>query len=241
MKTKWTILIVAGAILMLLGSQVLAQPWGGGRGRGQWAARGQGLQPRGARVGTGAWCPLGVGPLGINRLFAPRLGLTDDQIQKIRAIVDKAQSEVKASIHEVLTEEQVRQFEQMRERAAQPGAWMRGPGLQNRPNGRGGGRFQQGMGWGDQAGLRGRRFQDQPFGRSRRMGQGQRFQRGAGQPGAVAVPPADANGPGPDSPQFRNRNVPPIEQMFDRADADHDGTLTKEELRAFRESARPGR
>jgi hypothetical protein len=209
MKTKWTILVVAGVVLMLLSGQVLAQPRGGGAGRGRGMARGQGMGPRAAQSGSGAWCPLGADqpgqgawcPLGLGRLgtsgrLARRLGLTDDQAQKIRVVLDKARSEAMASIKEVLTEEQAGQFEQMRPR--------------------------------------GQRLSGQSAAGGRGVGQGQRFQGGTNRPDAGAVPPAGGRNANPG--QLRNRNAPSIEQIFDRADADQDGALTREELRAFRET-----
>jgi hypothetical protein len=146
-------------------------------------------------AGQGAWCPLGWGRLGLNRL-----GLSDDQVQKIRGILDKARSEALASIQEVLTEEQARQFEQMRSGTAQPGRGIGCPALQGGPGEPVGPRFQQGMGQGPQMRHRGRRL----------------------------------------SARQENLDVPRIEQMFDRADANQDGALTKDEFRAFREKTGQG-
>ncbi|MEN6425631.1 MAG: EF-hand domain-containing protein [Phycisphaerales bacterium] len=254
MKTKWTILVVAGATLLFLSSQVLAQPWGGGAGRGRGTARGQGMGPRGAQSGLGAWCPLGAGqpgqgawcPLGLGRLgtsgrLARRLGLTDDQVQKIRAVLDKARSETMASIKEVLTEEQARQFERMCDGFVQPGGRggrMRGPAPQDGSDERVGRRFQPGMGQGAQMRPRGQRLSGQPAAGDRGAGRGQRFQGRTNRPDAGAVPPAGGRDTNPG--QWRNRNAPGIEQMFDRADTDQDGMLTKEELRAFREKMGQG-
>jgi len=80
MKTGWKSLIVVGAVLTLVGSQVMAQPWGGGPGRGRGFGPGQGrgmgwmadrpgpmrqgIGPGGPQGGPGAWCPLGAGPRG---------------------------------------------------------------------------------------------------------------------------------------------------------------------------------
>lgn len=241
MKTKRTTLIVAGAILMLLSGQVLAQPWGAGAGRGRGMARGQGWGRGGAQRGPGACCPLGAGPagqgawcpLGLGRLGLNRLGLTDDQVQKIRGILDKARSEALASIKEVLTEEQARQFEQMRSGAAQPGRGIGGPALQGGPGGPVGPRFQQGMGQGGQMRPRGQRLSGQPAGEGRGTGRGQRSQRGMNRPETVPMPPADQGNPVPG--QVRDRNLPLIERMFDRADTDQNGALTREEIRAFHE------
>ncbi len=48
----------------------------------------------------------------------------------------------------------------------------------------------------------------------------------------------DGQDASPAQPQLRR--VPPIEQMFDQADADGDGALTREEIRAFHENMGPG-
>lgn len=230
MNVKWTSLIVVGTTLIVLSSQVMAQPWGGG-GRGLGFGRGQGLGrmpqgpgpmrqgmgPGGPQGGRGMWCPLGADPrgrevwssqglgqFGLNGQFAGRLGLTDDQVQKIRNIVDKARSRTLAAIKEVLTEEQTRQLEQMRERTGQVGQGRRGPALQG----------------------------------ASRVGRGTRPQRGMNRSGAAVEPPAGGQGVNPG--RSWNRGVPPIEQMFDDADANKDGALTKEEIRMFRERTGPG-
>ena len=230
MNAKWTSLIVVGTTLIVLSSQVMAQPWGGG-GRGPGFGRGQGLGrmaqgpglmrqgmgPGGPQDGRGTWCPLGADPrgrgvwssqglgqFGLNGQFARRLSLTDDQVQKIRNIVDKARSRTLAAIKEVLTEEQTRQLEQMRDRAGQVGQGRRGPALQDPPG----------------------------------VGRGMRPQRGMNRLGAAVEPPAGGQGVNPG--RSWNRGVPPIEQMFDDADANKDGALTKEEIRMFHERMGPG-
>ncbi len=264
MKTKRTSLIVAGMILAVMSSQVMAQPWGGGPGRRQGFGRGQGMgmgsygpgfmrqgmgpggrqagsgvwRPLGAgQVGQGAWCPLGLRQFGLNGQFGCRLGLTDDQVREIGGILEKARSKTMAAIKEVLTEEQSRQLEQIWERAAQSGRRMRGPAFQDGSAGR---RFQQGAGQGPM-GPRGQRPLGQPFAGGRGAGQGPRLQRGMNPPDVAAEPPAGA--PDANPGQLWNRGMPPIEQMFDRADTNKDGALTREELRAFRGAlgAGPGR
>jgi hypothetical protein len=121
-------------------------------------------------------------------MLARRLGLTDEQVGKIRDILDKARSKTMASIREVLTDEQARQLDQMRPDVMQTGRGARGPTMQ-----------------GDRVG---------PAGRG--------FQRGAGR---LANPRPRANPAGPG-----------IEQMFDKADTDGNGALTREEVRAFRQT-----
>jgi len=260
MNAKWTLLIVVGTTLIVLSSQVMAQPWGGG-GRGPGFGRGQGLGrmaqgpglmrqgmgPGGPQDGRGTWCPLGADPrgrgvwssqglgqFGLNGQFARRLGLTDDQVQKIRNIVDKSRSRTMAAIKEVLTEEQTRQLEQMRARAGQVGQGRRGPALQDAPRvgqGRRGPALQDAPRVGQ--GRRGPALQDAP-----QVGRGTRPQRGMNRSGAAVEPPAGEQRMNPG--RSWNRGVPPIEQMFDDADANKDGALTKEEIKLFRERMGPG-
>ena len=256
MNTKWTTWIVAGTVLSVLSSQVLAQPWQGGAGRrrgpdreqgmgmGTMADRPgpmrQGMGPGGPQGGPGTWGPFGAGQrgrtgwsprgwgqVGLAGPFARRLGLTDDQVQKIRDILDKSRSKTMASIKEVLTEEQVRQLEQMRERAAQPSPRMRGPASQDGP----GTPFQRGQGQGAQMGPRGQGPSGPPSFGGRGPGRGVRPQRGMNQSDAAVQPPAGGRGVGP-APSW-NRGESPIEQRFDEADTNKDGALTREEIRAF--------
>jgi len=147
-------------------------------------------------------------------LFGPqianRLGLTDDQAQKIRDILDKTRSRMIAAIKEVLTEEQAGQFDRMCANAGQFARAGRGPGTQSGLRGQGGRRFQQDLD------------------RGARMGRGPRGNQG---PGATMAPPAGRQG---------NRLAPPIEDRFNEMDANHDGALTREEIRAYREKMVPG-
>jgi hypothetical protein len=166
---------------------------------------------------------------GFGGRYARRLGLTDEQTQKIRSIVDEARSRTFTAIKEVLTEEQARQFEQMCPRASQLGRPGRGPAMRDDFAAPGYGRgFRQGRGRGARMNADGWR----PLGRGRgaRWGDQPAFQddqrRGAG--------------PSPAAPQG-NRPLPLLEQRFDEADANHDGALTRDEIRAFHSSVAPGR
>ena len=58
-------------------------------------------------------------------------------------------------------------------------------------------------------------------------------------PGAPGQPPA--GGPGAGAGRSWDRGIPPLEQMFDKADANQDGALTKEEIQAFHEARRGNR
>ncbi len=239
MNVRWKSIIVTGAVLAFFASDVMAQGWGGGPGRG-WGGRGgrgAGFQARGQRPmgpgGPGAWCPLGLGPGGSGRLFPRRLGLTDEQMGKIRGIVEEQRSETLASIKEVLTEEQVKQLDQMQERAGQAGRRMMRPGARNRFNGAMDGRWQRG------AGRRGRMRPGQPFQGGPGAGWGSQRQGGPGGPAVPGQPPA--GGPAAGAGRRPGRGIPPIEQMFDEADADQNGALTKEEIRAFHEARRGSR
>jgi len=246
MNTKWTTWIFAGMVLSVLSSQVVAQPWQGGAGRRRGPDREQGMgmgamadRPGPMRQGMGpggrtGWSPRGWGQVGLAGPFARRLGLTDDQVQKIRDILDKSRSKTMASIKEVLTEEQVKQLEQMRERAARPGPRMRGPASQDGP----GTPFQRGQGRGAQMGPRGQGPSGPPFFGGRGTGRGMGPQRGRNQSDAAVQPPAGGRGAGP-APSW-NRGESPIEQRFDEADTNKDGALTREEIRAFHRTTGAG-
>jgi len=102
MKTGRKSLMVVGAVVALLSSQVMAQPWGGGPGRGPRHAAGMGMGygrqapgPMGPG-GPGGGCPLcgslGQGPGAVLGL-AWWLDLTEDQTKQIRTIHEKAQAD----------------------------------------------------------------------------------------------------------------------------------------------------
>lgn len=105
MKTGWKSLIVVGAVLALVSSQVLAQPGnGGGRGPRHVVGSGAGVVPHGpGPMGLGLGmggpgggcafcCPLGPAPAGLLRL-GWWLDLTDEQTKQIQSIYDKAQTD----------------------------------------------------------------------------------------------------------------------------------------------------
>ena len=169
-------------------------------------------------------------------LFAGRLGLTDEQRLKIRTIIAEARSKTQASIKEVLTSEQVKQLEQMQGKARQFGQRMRGPGPRDRFGNPMGRRPQRGENQGDQMQPRGRGRPGQPFGGGPGRGPDSQPQMGPQQPGTPGQPPA--NGPGPDAGRSWNRGTSPLEQIFDEADANKDGALTKEEIKAFQDARR---
>lgn len=118
MKTRWTSLVVAGTIGLMLSGQVLAQPRGGGPSRGRGFGRGQGMGfgvgmmaerpgPMGRGMGPGGdgVCPLGLEPgtgrtlgcpLGPGLGFGGGLGLlelTDEQRALIADIYELARQE----------------------------------------------------------------------------------------------------------------------------------------------------
>jgi hypothetical protein len=244
MKAGWKMSIVAGAALMVLSGQVMAQPWAGGPGRGQRWFQGPGrggpgpMGPQWARqggrragqAGAGAWCPLGMDGGMMRGLLSRRLNLTPDQKEKIQKIVEESRSKVLAKIQEVLTDEQRQQLQQIRDRAGrlnQPtqgrGAGMRGAPMAARGPGQGG----RGAGsWGPQRGPGMQQPPVAPF--MNGPGAGRRGQgMGAGRGG---------QGMGPGAQNI----VPPLDRLFDRADANGDGALTREELKAFEESMRGG-
>lgn len=264
MNAKWTSLIVMGAVLTLLSSQVMAQPWGGGgQGPGFGRGRGMGRMAQGAgpmrqqmRAGdpqdaAPTWCPFGIGPrgrgawnslgqgqVGLATLWARRLGLSEDQIEKIQDIVAEARSRTMTAVKGVLTEEQAKQLELMRGRAGQFGQGGQGPAMQDGFGGPASPGLQRGQRPRAQMGPRGQGPDGQSFAGGPRGGRGMQARGRANQPDAAVRPPADVQGTRPG--QLRNRNVPPIEQMFDQADANNDGALTREEIRTFHEKMRPG-
>lgn len=263
MNVGWKSLIVAGIVLVVLSSQVMAQPWGGGPGQAQgrsWQqGRGMGFGPpgrgpmgpgtgpmmqqggRGARRprgtgrgGAGAWCPWGGPQAGMPGLFGRRLGLTDEQEQKVRSILEENRSKVLASIKSVLTDEQVEQLERMQGRAGQFRPGMR-PGSDGRFGGPMRGRGQRGQ---MQPGGQGR--PGQPFtGGGPGAGRGVRPRMGRNQPQGPVEPPAGRSEAG--AGRSPSRVVPPLSQMFDQADTNHDGALTKEEIEAFHNARRGNR
>ena len=270
MKTGWKTMMIGGAVLTLVAGQAVAQGWCGGFGRGRggpgmsfgpqgggrMGARGlqgqggpgmgfraQGGGRMGARglqgqSGSGAWRPLGPGQPGFAPRLSNRLGLTEKQTREIGAILEKARLEVQAAIGQVLTDEQREQFERLqqwagprgratgndgpRDRLSRPrqgrAPWTAGPGPQMRPGTRGRGA--------------------QPFAGDPSAGRGQRPQNWRDRSGETAKPPAANSNVNAERP--RGQGVPPLEQVFEEADANHDGTLTKQEIQAFYETRRRG-
>jgi hypothetical protein len=250
MKTEWKVLIVTGTVIALASSQLLAQPWRGGPGRGPGPAHragppngpGMDLRPDGPRPlglgglqggrgmwrppgagpwGRGAWSPLERGQAGTPGLFAHRLGLTDEQRQKIRTIIGENRSKTLALIKEVLTDEQIQQLEQMRGKVRQFDQGVREPGPRDgfdNPMGR---RPQRGEGPGNWVSPRGRGGLGQPWGGGQGRGRNPQSQMGPQRPGAPEQPPT--NMPGPGAGRGWNRGARPPEQMSDGADANQDG------------------
>jgi Spy/CpxP family protein refolding chaperone len=112
MKTGRKSLIVVGAVVALLSSQVMAQPWGGGPGRGPRHAAGPGggpvshapgpMGPGGPGGGCPFCCPLGQGPGAIQGL-AWWLDLTEEQTKQINAIHAKAQADANTAAEAVVS------------------------------------------------------------------------------------------------------------------------------------------
>lgn len=105
MKTRWNVLIVAGAAVVLLGSQVIGQGPGGGQGWGPGPTHRAGnpnqaglstIPHRGGPMGMagGVFCsPLGPAHSSVLGPRAWSLNLTDEQIKQIRGIYEKAGTE----------------------------------------------------------------------------------------------------------------------------------------------------
>lgn len=259
MKAGWKTLIVAGVVLVVLRDQVMAQPWGGGPGRGQGRFRGPGRggpgpmgqqwgpqdgrgawrAPGAGQDGPGAWCPLGLDRGAMRGLLGRRLNLTPEQREKIRSIVEESRSRVQARIKEVLTEEQRRQLQPMQDRAGQFNRPMQRPGAGMR----GGGTGAQGQGVRGRLGARGQSMGPRGQGWGGPGMQNWGPQRGLG----MRQPPVPSVGGGPTAGGRRQGMGPaqqdgalPLGRLFDRADANDDGTLTREELKAFQDTMRRG-
>ncbi len=107
MKTRWKVLMVAGAVVVLLGSQVIGQGAGRGQGWGPGPAHraggpGQGGMGMGAiphaggprGLGGGVFCcPFGPAHSSVLGPLAWSLNLTDAQIKQIRGIYDQARAD----------------------------------------------------------------------------------------------------------------------------------------------------
>ena len=115
MKTGWKSLVVVGAVLALVSSQVLAQPGNGwGPGPRHTAGTGVGVVPHtpgpmGLGMGMGApaggcafCCPLGGAPGGLSRL-GWWLDLTAEQTKQIETVYEKAQADANTAAEAVVS------------------------------------------------------------------------------------------------------------------------------------------
>jgi Spy/CpxP family protein refolding chaperone len=234
MKTGYKTALIAVGLATILASQSLAQP--GGRGRGTWQ--------RSPGAGAAYGRPGGPGRAELLGGILRRLDLTEEQRDKIRDILTDARSdttdahravaeghealrdavadgsvdaaeaaaeeftdalarqaklriETMASVKKVLTEEQIEQLENVKERIGE---------FRERRGGAPRGRMQQR--WDNRRG---------PAGPS----QWQRGRRG---------PATRFGGRGPQSSAAM-----PLDRLFDRADADRDGELSRSELEDLRD------
>ena len=115
MKTRWKVLIVAGAAVALLGAQVMGQGPGGGQGWGPGPAHRAGnpnqagldaIPHRGGPMGPagGVFCsPLGPAHSSVLGPMAWSLNLTDEQIKQIRGIYDRAKADANSVEQAVAT------------------------------------------------------------------------------------------------------------------------------------------
>jgi len=240
MKTGWNTLIVAGVVLALLTSQVIAQP-GGGPGRPHGRGMGFGPQARGPMGpgGGGLWCPLGpgAGPGGMLGPLAWWLDLTEEQVGQIRDIYEQARTDANEAgaavakagqtLREAVTEGAGE--EQIRAAAEALGTAIGNQAVLHAKT---------------QASARAVLTEEQ----LKDMGKikDKMSQRGRGAQGAGLGGPlggrwgARPHGPGPGG-RPAGDGPAPLEQMFKAADADKDGVLTLEELQAFQDAARGGR
>jgi Spy/CpxP family protein refolding chaperone len=102
MKTKWTVLIVAGAVVVVWAGQAVGQGPGRGQGWGPGPAHRAGgpnqagvstIPHRGGPMGLGGGvfcCPFGPAHSSVLGPLAWSLNLTDEQIKQIRSIYDQA-------------------------------------------------------------------------------------------------------------------------------------------------------
>ncbi|MBN1506227.1 MAG: Spy/CpxP family protein refolding chaperone [Sedimentisphaerales bacterium] len=251
MKTGWKMAVVVVVVVALVGSVAVAGP-GGGWGRGPAHARGPAIGPgMGMGMGPGMGAGMGMGPgtgpcmLGAGPMRPPRgnalgaigawLDLTREQKTQIREIQEKGKKDAEAArdavadARDALHEAVISGAAEAKIRAA---ATALGEAI------------------GNEAALHAKTMaavkavlteeQRKEFDemRAERPGLGQRAPHGPG-PFCPWVGPNQG-------PQARMRGQGsgggpvPTEQMFKAADTNKDGKLTRQELRAFRNTARGG-
>jgi Spy/CpxP family protein refolding chaperone len=238
MKPAWKSLIVVGVVVVFTGGLAVAG-FGGGPGWGRGRGMGFGPQARGpvGPAGEGGFGPLGAIAEGRLGPVARRLNLTEDQLDKIRDIFRQARANAETAADAVVRAREALHEAVIggsNEAAIRAAAKTLGEAIS------------------DQAVLRARTVaaaravltdeqretlqnvrENQPAVRPgmRGMGRGPGLGRG---PRAGSAGPDGNVGP-------MDRGPVPLEQMFQAADADKDGTLTMEELQAYRNARRDAR
>ncbi len=233
MKTRWKVLMVAGAVIVLLGSQVFGQ--GAGRGQG-WGpgpmhragGPGQGGMGLGAiphaggprGLGCGVFCcPFGPAHSSVLGPAAWSLNLTEAQIRQIRAIYDQARADAN-SVEQAVANARIALHEAIVGGATEAQVRAAATAL--------------GTAVGNQAALHAKTIaaakavltDEQRKELEAIPGKMATLQHSAQQSNAVITGQSATRGPG-------SGGVMTLEQMFTTADTNKDGALTLAELKAF--------
>ena len=243
MKTEWKSLILAGAVLSVACSVVMAGPAGGPRaGRGQARVDRQGM-------GFGPRALVQMGPTaeeGFERL-ARLLDLKDEQLDEIHDVFSQARQdaqkvegavvEARKTLHDAVTggagEEQIRTAAAALGVAIGNQAVLRAKTLASAKAVLTDEQREELEEMQDNQPRLRQRMRDSAGGA---QGMARRRQNRADEPAERPVGGAKRGGAGP-----VDRGPLPLEQMFKTADADRDGTLTMDELRAFQRGRGTGR
>jgi len=233
MKTRWKVLIVAGAVVVLLGSQVIGQ--GAGRGQG-WGpgpmhragGPGQGGMGMGAiphaggprGLGGGVFCcPFGPAHSSVLGPLAWSLNLTEAQIRQIRGIYDQARADAN-SVERAVANARIALHEAVT--CGAPEAQVRAAATA------------LGTAIGNQAALHAK-----TIAAAKAVLTDEQRKELEAIPGKMATLQHSAQGPNPAGPGQTIPHGPgqggamSLNQMFKAADTNQDGTLTPDELKAF--------
>ncbi len=233
MKTRWQVLIVAGAVVVLLGSQVIGQVAGRGQGWGPGPMHraggpgqgGMGLGtiphaggPRG--LGCGVFCcPFGPAHSSVLGPAAWSLNLTEAQIRQIRAIYDQARADAN-SVEQAVANARIALHEAIVSGATEAQVRAAATAL--------------GTAIGNQATLHAK-----TIAAAKAVLTDEQRKDLEAIPGKTATlqhntQAANPAGPAQTTPHGSGQGaVMSLDQMFNAADTNKDGTLTLDELKAF--------